>query len=290
MTGSSTTFGEALQAVFGQLDWVPTADGTIHRFHVPGDKPGTLNGWYLLFADGFASGCFGSWKAGTSHIWKSQKPTNHLESQLLAQRIEQARLQREVERHQLQQTAAEYANQLWRKASHADPKHPYLTAKGVAAYTLRQYRGVLLVPLMQDGMLVNIQRIYSDASKRFLRGGMVKGCCSMIGAIQPGQPLYICEGWATGATLHSATGATVACAMNAGNLLKVGQRLQLQNPDTMMIVAGDDDRQNTGNPGRTAAIKAAAALSCGLIFPPWSGAEPLELSDFNDLQRWRTAQ
>jgi putative DNA primase/helicase len=60
----SLMFLAALQAVFGLLDCLPVPDGNIHRFHVPGDKPGSLNGWYLLFADRNVTGCFGSRKAG----------------------------------------------------------------------------------------------------------------------------------------------------------------------------------------------------------------------------------
>ena len=78
--------------------------------------------------------------------------------------------------------------------------------------------------------------------------------------------------------------------MNAGNLLPAGQRLQRQHPDAVLIVAGDDDRMTDGNPGKTAAIKAAAALGCGLVLPQWSGAEPLTLTDFNDLANWRAVQ
>jgi putative DNA primase/helicase len=282
-----TAFRDALQAHYGPLDWLPIPDGSIHRFHVPGDKPGSLNGWYLLFADGIASGCFGSWKAGTSHTWSSRKSADHLEAQLIRQRIEQARRQREAEQHQRQQATAEYANRLWRDARRADPDHPYLVAKGCRPYALRQSGDVLLVPLCFAGQLVNLQRIKPNGDKRYLFGGMVRGCCSLLGSITPGQPLYLCEGWATGATLHAETGTAVACAMNAGNLLEVGQRLQRQHPDAVLIVAGDDDRMTDGNPGRTAATKAAAALGCGLIFPPWSGAEPLSLTDFNDLANWR---
>jgi len=168
--------------------------------------------------------------------------------------------------------------------------HPYLNHKRVTPYNVRQCGDVLLVPLVRDGVLMNLQRIYPDGSKRFLSGGMVKGCYSLIGTIEIGQPLYLCEGWATGATIHEHTGAAVACAMNAGNLLEVGLRLQRQHPDAVLIVAGDDDRLTEGNPGRTAANIAANALGCGLVFPPWSGAEPLELSDFNDLANWRSAQ
>ena len=64
MTDATILFRDALQAVYGQLDWLPLADGTIHRFRVPEDKPGSLNGWYVLYLDGIASGAFGSWKAG----------------------------------------------------------------------------------------------------------------------------------------------------------------------------------------------------------------------------------
>ena len=285
-----TAFRDAMQSTFGPLDWLPIADGSIRRFHVLGDKAGTLNGWYLLFADGIASGCYGSWKASSSHTWSSREPANPVEAEHLRQRIEQARRQREVEQRQRQQTAAEYANRLWRDARRADPEHPYLVAKGSRPYTLRQHDGVLLIPLVRNGQLVNLQRIKPDGSKRFLFGGMVKGCYSPLGFITAGEPLYLAEGWATGATIHADTGAAVACTMNAGNLLRAGQRLKRQHPDAVLIVAGDDDRLTDGNPGKTAANKAAAALGCGLVLPPWSGAEPLELTDFNDLANWRAAQ
>lgn len=283
-------FRDALQSHYGPIDWLPIADGTIHRFYVPGDKAGTLNGWYVLFWDSIACGVFGSWKSGGSQTWSSRKPADHSEAQRIAQRMEQVRRQREAEQHQRQHAASEYAKRLWRDARRAAPAHPYLTRKGCSPYALRQSGDVLLVPLTYGGQLVNLQRIKPNGSKRFLKGGMVKGACSIIGTIQPSQPLYICEGWATGATLHAATGAAVACAMHAGNLLEVGQRLQRQHPDVVLIVAGDDDRMTEGNPGRAAAIKAAAALGCGLVMPPWSGAEPLTLTDFNDLANWRAAQ
>lgn len=284
-----TAFRDELQSVFGPLEWMPQADGGIHRFRVPGDRPGSQNGWYVLFADGIASGCFGSWKAGTSHTWSSREPADPLESELIRQRIEQARRQREAEQHQRQQATAEYANCLWRDARRADPDHPYLIAKGCRPYTLRQRGDVLLVPLYHGGELVNLQRIGADGQKRFLSGGRVKGCYSPLGIIAAGQPLYLCEGFATGATLHEETGHSVACAMNAGNLLEVGRHLQRRHPDAVLIFAADDDRQTDGNPGKTAAITAAAALGCGLILPPWPADAPLHLSDFNDLRQWQEA-
>ena len=284
-----TAFRDELQSVFGPLEWMPQADGGIHRFRVPGDRPGSQNGWYVLFPDGIASGCFGSWKAGSSHTWSSREPANLLEAEQVRQRIEQARRQREAEQHQRQQQAADYAARLWRDARRADPGHPYLAGKGCRPHTLRQRGDVLLVPLYHGGELVNLQRIGADGHKRFLSGGRVKGCYSPLGIIAAGQPLYLCEGWATGATLHAETGHPVACAMNAGNLLEAGRHLQRRHPEAVLIVAGDDDRQTEGNPGKTAAIVAAAGLGCGLILPPWPADAPPHLSDFNDLRQWREA-
>lgn len=60
----SLLFLDELQTAYGSLDFLPVPDGNIHRFHVPGDKSGSLNGWYLLSTDPVAEGCFGSQKAG----------------------------------------------------------------------------------------------------------------------------------------------------------------------------------------------------------------------------------
>ena len=283
-------FRDAMQAHYGTLDWLPIADGIIRRFHVPGDKPGTHNGWYLAFADAIPSGCFGSWKAGSAYTWCSREPVDAKEAEQVRQRIEQARRQREAEQNQRQQAAAEYGNRLWRDARRADPDHPYLVAKGARPYTLRQHDGVLLIPLVRDDQLVNLQRIKPDGSKRFLFGGMVKGCYSPLGIITPGQPLYICEGWATGATIHADTGAAVACAMNAGNLRPAALALREKHPHASIIIAGDDDRQTEGNPGRTAANAAAVAVGGLVVFPLWPQDAPADLTDFNDLANWRAAQ
>ncbi|WP_442967243.1 hypothetical protein [Pseudomonas sp. WJP1] len=66
--GHSLLFLDALQAVYGPLDCLPVPDGKIHRFHVPGDEPGSLSGWYLMFADPIVTGCFGSPKAGGVYV------------------------------------------------------------------------------------------------------------------------------------------------------------------------------------------------------------------------------
>lgn len=288
MTGATILFRDALQSVYGLLDWLPVPDGDIHRFQVPGDKSGTLNGWYVLYLDGIASGAFGSWKAGGTSTWCSREPVDHREAEQVRQRIEQARQQREAEQRQRQLSAATLAQRWWRDARRADPAHAYLIAKGIRPHGLRQRGNELLVPLYAGGVLVNLQRIAPDGGKRFLFGGRIKGTYSPLGRITPGKPLCICEGWATGATLHE-SGYTVACAMNAGNLQPVALALRAEYHTTEIIVAGDDDRHTDGNPGRTAANAAAAAAGGLVTFPEWPANAPDTLSDFNDLAVWSKA-
>ncbi|MBV6753021.1 toprim domain-containing protein [Pseudomonas chlororaphis] len=286
MTDTTILFRGALQSVYGQLDWLPVPDGVIHRFHVPGDKSGTLNGWYTMFADGIASGAFGSWKTGVTSTWSSREPADHREAEQVRQRIEQARHQREAEQQRRQLKAASLAQRWWSDARRADPDHAYLIAKGVRPHGLRQRGDELLVPLYAGGVLVNLQRIAPGGDKRFLAGGKVKTSHSPLGRITPGKPLCICEGWATGATLHQG-GYTVAAAINAGNLKTVALTLRARYPDQRIIIAGDDDRLTKGNPGRTAATAAAIAVGADVCFPEWPEDAPLELSDFNDLMCWR---
>lgn len=287
MSDVTVLFRDELQSVYGPLDFLPVPDGQIHRFHVPGDKSGSLNGWAVLYLDGIASGAFGSWKTGGTNTWSSREPADHREAEQVRQRIDQARLQRETEQRQRQIETATLAQRWWRDARRADPDHPYLIAKGVRPHGLRQRSDELLVPLYSGGQLVNLQRIAPDGSKRFLFGGRIKGCYSPLGQVAADRPLCICEGWATGATLHQDGSYTVAAAMNAGNLKPVALALRARYPGLELILAGDDDRHTEGNPGRTAANAAAVAAGGQVAFPDWPADAPTALSDFNDLANWK---
>ena len=186
-----------------------------------------------------------------------------------------------------QQTAANTAQTWFHNGRQADSLHPYLARKLVKPYNLRQRGDDLLIPLYLHNELVNIQSVQPDGSKRFLPGGRAKGCYSLIGQIESGRDLYICEGWATGATIHESTGMAVVCAMSASNLLEVGLWIQECYFDIRLIIAGDDDRQTKGNPGTTAAAKAASALNCYMVLPTFPANAPMSLTDFNDLACWR---
>lgn len=44
-------------------------DGRLHRFTVKGDRPGSKNGWYVLYSGNLPAGAYGSWKTGDSGTW-----------------------------------------------------------------------------------------------------------------------------------------------------------------------------------------------------------------------------
>ncbi|WP_030131793.1 toprim domain-containing protein [Pseudomonas sp. QTF5] len=208
------------------------------------------------------------------------------------QERESWRLREQQRQEDKKRDAARHASQLWKMAKPAYPLHTYLLAKRVHPYLLRQSgQGRLLVPLCDEGRLVNLQIITPDGGKRFLKDGRVQGCYSPLGKLSEGCRLYVCEGWATGATLHQNTGSPVVCAMNAGNLKPVALAMRERYGATLdLVIAGDDDRDTGGNPGKRAANQAARAADARVVFPEWPDDAPAHLSDFNDLHLWLAGQ
>lgn len=180
-------------------------------------------------------------------------------------------------RHRAQHKAAE----IWRLAAPADPSHPYLVRKDIPPCELRQdSNGSLIVPLVDvEGVLHTIQFIRPDGTKSFLPGGGKSRHFALIGGPLAGAArILICEGWATGATAHLATGLPVVVAMDAGNLRHVAALLREKFPGAILVILADNDAGSgrDTNPGVIAAT-AAAHLDVGLL------ATPPQPGDMNDL-------
>ena len=108
------------------------ADGLLHRFHVEGDKRGTLNGWYCLHLDGRAAGIFGNWKTGMRCTWAANgRRLDETEREAFASMVRAARAKAEAERRAEHEARAIEARREWEAASPAPAAHPYLIAKGV---------------------------------------------------------------------------------------------------------------------------------------------------------------
>ena len=96
----------------------------------------------------------------------------------------------------------------------------------------------------------------------------------------------MCEGFATGASIHEATGGAVAVAFNAGNLSAVALALRVKYPGLTITIAADDDWHTSGNPGLTAAKQAAVDVGGKLAVPDFTGlVRGAKDTDFNDMAR-----
>jgi putative DNA primase/helicase len=258
------------------------ADGQLHRFRVEGDKAGSKNAYYVLHLDGRAAGMFGNWKTGLRSTWAADgKRMSDTEREAFAMLIEAARVKSQAERRAEHEARAIEARAEWDAAAPADPAHLYLTRKGVKPHNLRQRGGLLIVPLFDAfGLLWNVQRIQADGGKRF-KPGRAGGLFSPIGDFTNPTKILICEGWATGATLHEETGHPVLCAMTAGSLMAVATAARSAWAGAELVICADNDRQTEGNPGVTYATAAAKAVGAKLIVPQFP--DGVAGSDFNDL-------
>ena len=286
ITGAASAFATQIADQLG-AEVTPVGDGKLHRFDLPDGRRGNNAGWYVLHLNGTPAGAFGNWRTGESATWRAthQRRPSPAERQQLAATIRSLQEARKLERERCQLRAQQRARSLWHGASAASHNHPYLTAKGVQPVGIRQDRaGGLLVPLFDiGGALWNVQRIAPDGAKKFLAGGRVRGCFSLLGERPAAGPLYLCEGWATAATIHQQAAAPVVAAMNCANLLPVALALATALPMAVrLIVAADNDRRTPGNPGLTHAQQAAAAVGADLVWPDFP-CDGCRCSDFNDL-------
>lgn len=97
-------------------------------------------------------------------------------------------------------------------------------------------------------------------------------------------PLVICEGAATGASVHEATCFATTCVVNCGNLLEVANALRARHPNREIVVAGDNNQWRDSNCGVTKATEAAKAIKAKLVLPQFRDVSG-KPTDFNDLHR-----
>jgi putative DNA primase/helicase len=236
-------------AGFKSVDVQP--DSKIKRSYIKGDRRGTKNGWYVLNVDSFRYwGVYGSHKTGERHSWSALH-----DGVLSFPRSEPS-----------QKRAIPSIEAIWRKGIIPDPKHQYLVTKMVDGKGLRQLHRQLLVPYRNiDGILAAVGTIKPDGQKRFLSGSILSGAFVLLGEIS--DRVYICEGYATGASIYQALQtATVICG-SAGNIASVATQIRKKFSALEMIFMADDDQDSEINHGVIAAEKAAGLVG-GIVVSP----------------------
>ena len=253
----------------------------------PGHQKGDKNraAWCFMFDD-MRGGQFGDYTTGMEANWQAGNATPYTGAEREANRQHFAAItaQREAEATQRNEAAAVQATQRLAAAAPCT-QHTYTTTKGVQCHGLKvDAAGALIVPMIDTmGNLHSLQTITPDGDKRFMSGGRVKGCYHAIG--KPAGLLIVCEGYATGASIHESTGHAVAVAFNAGNLEAVAVALHSKYPALKIIMAADDDHLNKINTGLVNAKAAALAVGGLVAVPSFPAGRGDKATDFNDLHQ-----
>lgn len=255
-------------------------DGVLCRFDCIGDKRGKRNAWAVVFATGKRPVVvFGHWARDIrqSVCLGTPGPMDEMELEQARMAVTAAQRRRDADIARHREAAKELAGRTWAQSPEAPAAHPYLQTKRIRPHGLRLSGLKLVVPMRDaEGVLHSLQFIHPNGKKRFLRGGRVMGCFARIGT--PGDHFLVCEGFATGASLHEATGLPVAVAFGCGNLQTVAQAMRGKYPDARLTICADNDAKPDGsNPGVDAAREAASApgVKGYIAIPPVAG-------DFND--------
>ncbi len=314
---SQADIGDATQAfrdaaaARGLILPLKLVSGKLQRCGTDDNENGT-DGAYLFYEEGLPAGGFQNHKDGQGWEKWHAKPRNghqltNAEWRQIAERHRKAAEQAERDRVAREKDAAGRAGKIWSKGAPASGDHPYLTAKGIKAYDLREVfvsdlvetlgytpkagghdltGRVLIIPMRDaDNALWSLQFIDGDGRKANLPGGRKQGRFAVIGTIDPRGKLLIGEGPATVASCHEATGLPAVIAFDCGNLRRVAEALRVKYPDLSMTFCADHDAWTKGNPGETKARDVVTSVGGWLAVPQFSALRADGETDFNDLHR-----
>lgn len=232
-----------------------------------------LSGYYAFYDNygtpvGFAS----DYRTGQTHNFKlSGRKSTKTNTEALERFREEAKQDQE----QKWLKVSEKAKMIWDVALPCD-SHPYLLSKGVASHSLREHKGKLIIPIMDEtGKLWSLQMIQEDGGKRFLSGGKTGGGFFIIGTklLKEAAKVGIGEGYATCMTIYEQKQIPMIVCFNAGNMLSVSKKLSDALPNKEFIIYADNDENNIG---QDKAIAAAQITNAEVVMPEEEGM------DFND--------
>lgn len=239
---------------------------------------GIPRGGFCNYTDGYG------WQGW---VYKTARRLTDAERHELEREYERSRAKIAKLREKSHEHARRRALRRWENAGRASNRHPYLTSKQVISHGLRQDGDLLLVPMWNEvGELQSLQTIDRDGKKLFLRGGRTGGCFHEIcGRDDDGHCIIICEGYATGASIHEATGYAVIVSFTAGNLKAIAKLMREAAPEARIVVAADDDWKSDHNPGITSAVAAASEVGGLVAIPKFGDDRADDDTDFNDMMR-----
>lgn len=200
-------------------------------------------------------------------------------------KIIKERLEQDRERiNQQQNSQSIYAKTVCVGSCGETVNHPYLTKKQIPCppdVTHDHRNNTLLIPMSDiNGKIWSFQTIYADGQKRFLKGARKKGCMYCFGNLASATTIFVCEGFATGASVYLATHTVTIVAFDAGNIESVIGEITHTYPTMRIIIAADNDWEKSPNTGIDTAKNVAKKYHISAI---WPTDLTTGMSDWNDI-------
>lgn len=241
--------------------------------------------WAKAVDDGYIFGCWA--EPYVSSYWFPESDSKLSKAELIKRkkRIVKEREKLQKERLEGYLEIAAQASREYEQFSSDCSSSQYLKAKKVFDFGIKREGKNIIIPARDiNDKLWTYQIIASDGRKLFKKGGKKRGCFHIVGALSLTEPIYICEGYATAASLHVATGYTAIVAFDANNIDPVITAFRRKYPQVKLVIAADNDRWKLRNAGK--AVAEAARLKHGVKYiipifdPQFESQWP---TDFNDL-------
>ena len=234
--------------------------GRMVRCKVEGDKE--KRGWYILHqvtlngGETVLVGSYGIWQGSENNAQKIDLQKTELspeQKSAIKKRIAEDAKKAAAQQKFQQERAAKKAESVWKKLL-TEGDCEYLRRKAVANHGGRfSAKGAFIIPLLDTtGRIHGLQFILDKVKhreeiakrdgkdKQFWPPGLSKKSHFHLMGL-PADVLLITEGYATGASLHEATGLPVAIAFDAGNFPSVADALKKRYPQTKFLFCADDD-------------------------------------------------
>jgi len=298
----------------------PVLDGQIHRvplLYSENIKVGIeLGGAYCAYGGEQPYGWSQNFATGEKTPWIA---TGHVLSQ---EQIQEIFKEREEQRRDYQERLERMQNDIAATVFQtvagtqiASKDHSFLKEREVEAFGVHQDANTLYIPMRNAvGEIRNLQIIEEKGVSRFLIGGERDGLLHLItGQDQNKAGLYsvlsplveslpgierkdlaqgeiiLAENYASGASLHMATGKPVAVAFTSENLKPVAEVLREQFPQAAITICATNNQYERAdgtvhNRGVIEAERAAQAVGGKVIVPEFTDNEKSRsLENFNEL-------
>jgi len=241
--------------------------------------------WLNIINDDLA--IYGNWKTGEKYNYFSgdiQKRTPE-EKKELKIKIESQKLIYQKEILEAQEKTARKAERSYSKASSQGFSEYLKNKKLEELKQIKFQNNNLLIPLYDtNGKIWNLQTIYPNGTKRFLKNGKKKGCFYIFGFNQfhKSNYVFVGEGFSTCASIYLASNIPIISCFDAGNIEPVVKEIKLKYPQKKYIILADDDCYSHINIGRKKAIKTATKHNLPAYIPIFQDKSS-KPTDFNDL-------